>query len=62
MSIALSPVEAQVIRLAVGRRDAAIRVAEAQFRADVAVVLTAHQVTDGEFVGSEDGSVTLVPA
>lgn len=62
--IALSAVEAQLVRLAVGRRDAVIRAAEAQFKADVAVVLDAHGVSDGTFVGGEDGSVTLdeVPA
>ena len=54
--------EAQLVRLAIGRRDAAVRAAHAQFQADVRVILDAHGVTDGKFVGEADGSVALVPA
>lgn len=59
--IQLSALEAQVVRLAVGRRDAVIRGAEAQFKQDVAIVLAYHNVTDplARFVGSEDGSVVI---
>lgn len=60
--IALSAVEAQLVRLAVGRRDLALRAAEQQFAADVKPVLDVHQVIDGEFVGQDDGSVALVAA
>lgn len=59
--IVLSPVEAQVVRLAEAKRQQAIEVAGRVFAADVQPVLDAHGVTGGTFA-SEGTDVTLTVA